>query len=177
MPYILIKIFPFDSGAFAAGMYNSFFHTEMDINCFSLCPPTTETIKRFIDYFYGDNDCYYRNKSRLIDPNKFKSLELKSYLNLLNNRGETLFDERYSTIEVISKVPAVLEDSVIAVIAPLDFRLSHADVLQRLRSGNVDIITYNTFGGSPNSYNGVIRDKLYTYLCQKGFINATQAAL
>lgn len=158
-------------------MYDRFFHAKMDINSFTMNPLTSETIKGFIHYFYGNNDSYYRNRGKLIDPSQLESLELQSFVNLFNNRGEGSFDERYSAIEVISKTPTILADSVIAVIAPVDFKAKHAKVLQSLRDGNVDIIPYNTFGGAPCSYNGVIRDKLYVYLCQKGIINASREAM
>ena len=165
------KAFPFDSGGFAKGMYDGFFHQNMDINLFSLCPPTTETIKGFIDYFYGNNDLYYRSEGRWINSSPPGSLEFQSFVNLFNNRGGEAFDERCSTIEIISKTPAALSESLIAVIAPVDFKTAHEKVLRELRDGAIDIITYNTFGGDPGSYNGVIRDKLYEYLCQKGFIS------
>ena len=165
------KVFPFDSGGFAEAMYDGFFHEKMDVNLFSLCPPTTETIKGFIDYFYGNNDLYYRNEGKLIDSTLSENLEFRSFVNFFNNRGEEKFDERCSTIEIISKTPTALSESLIAVIAPVDFKTVHKKALQELRGGAVDIITYNTFGGDPSSYNGVIRDKLYEYLCQKGFIS------
>lgn len=165
------KVFPFDSGGFARGMYDGFFHRKMDVNLFSLCPPTMETIKSFINYFYGNNNLYYRSEGRLIDSSLFTNLEFQSFVNFFNNRGEEVFDERCSTIEVISKTSTVLSESLIAVIAPVDFKTAHGKALRELRGGTVDIITYNTFKGNPGSYNGVIRDKLYEYLCQKGFIS------
>jgi hypothetical protein len=165
------KVFPFDSGGFAEAMYDGFFHEKMDVNLFSLCPSTTETIKGFIDYFYGNNDLYYRNEGRFIDSTLSENLEFQSFVNFFNNRGEEKFDERCSTIEIISKTPAALSESLIAVIVPVGFKTKHEKTLQELRGGTVDIITYNTFGGDPGSYNGVIRDKLYEYLCRKGFIS------
>lgn len=163
------KVLPFDSGAFASGYYDGFIHKKMDINNFSLAP-TVEAIKGFIKFFYGDNNQYYRDNSRPINLSDYIELEMQSYINLLSNRGEESFDERYSAIEIISKVPVVLSDSIIAMIVPLDFKIRYSKELAMLETGGADIITYDTFGGSPNSYNGVIRDKLYDYLCQKGIV-------
>ena len=162
------KVFPFDSGAYALGMYDGFIHHEMDINDFSI-NPTIASIKTFIEYFYGENDRYYKNIIRQIDQTDELKNETNAYINLVSNRGEEKFDERCSTVEIISKCDVQISNSLLALILPNDIARKNEHV-KSLHSRGIDILTYDTFGGAPSSYNGVIRQIMYDYLCKKRII-------
>lgn len=159
------KVFPFDSGAFAEKMFDGFFHKKMNLHQFSL-KPNIHQIKGLIKTFFGNNNNYYRSVP-VVRYEDFKNDEVKAYVNLLNNKGEESFDERNSSIEIISKSDLPLKDNIIAIILPSDIAETDKSI-ENLRKQGVEIITYDTFGGNPGAYNSVIRQYLYDFLKNKG---------
>ena len=161
------NVFPFDSGAFANNFYEGFIHKDMDVNDFFL-NPDINFIKNFIKYFYDSNDNYYRSNCADVVNSDDLSLEIKSYLNMLNNKGKVPFDSRGTAIEIISKSSVDLSNNIKAIILPFDFARTD-DTIKRMKSDyNVKIITYPTFGDEPGSYNSDIRRLLYEYLVEEG---------
>jgi len=156
------KVFPFDSGAFANGMYDGFIHSGMDINDFSV-KPTIEQIAGLVKNFFINNDNYYRSKPKCCSDDYEDNDEVKAYVNIINNIGQEKFDERSSAIEIISKSENILKESLVAIILPADLAVSNKNVKEMADRG-VEMITYDTFGGNPGSYNPVIRQLLYNYL-------------
>ncbi len=156
------KVFPFDSGAFANKKFGGFLHGKMDINDFAI-KPTTSQIKGFIKTFFNNNDNYYKGKSKC-DPEKYVDNDIATaYINIINNKGEESYDERSSSIEILSKTELDLNKHLRAIILPFDL-VSSCKQIKELEANGVDIITYHTFGGNPGSYNAVIRHLFYDYL-------------
>ena len=156
------KVFPFDSGAFAFDLFTGFIHKLMDINEFSIKPHISQ-IKAFIKTFYDTNENYYRGFPKC-DINTLSNDEIvSSYINIINNKGEENFDERCSSIEIISKHSLDLNASLEAIVVPNDFAVSNENI-NHLKNNGVKVITYDTFGGSPGSYNAVVRQLVYDYL-------------
>ncbi len=156
------KVFPFDSGAFAHNLFKGFIHELMEINDFSIKPDISQ-IKSFIKTFYDTNDNYYRGLPKC-DTNSFSNDEIvAAYVNIITNKGEENFDERCSSIEIISKKPIYLNTCLQAIVVPYEFSCSNKYVIN-LKNNGVKVITYDTFGGSPGSYNSVVRQLVYDYL-------------
>lgn len=163
-------VFPFDTGAFANEMYDDFIHQEMDVNDFQL-PVSTDFLNNFVCFYYGNNDNYYKGKHKTVISDSNLPEEISSYQNMLNNKGETKYDSRCRTIEIITKSDIILSESIEAIILPNDLKRTLKCEDFQKKNKNVKLITYDTFGDDPGSYNAVIRDKMYSYLCDEGYID------
>ncbi len=167
-----VNCFPFDSGAFYLDMYSDYFNDRMNIYDFALRTDFSY-ISRFISTFYLSNDNYYRGickeQSSLPKFDPFSDFHLSSYINLISKNGESKFDSRSHTIELISKKQIDLKNNLLAVFIPRDMK-SNKYIIEYMKLG-IDVITYNTFyNDSPSSYNAVIKEKMYEYLINKKII-------
>lgn len=164
----IYKAFPFDSGAYK--MYSKYFYHSLTVDDLQIKPATIDKIKHIVMKYWGDNDNYYRENYEAHLDVDTEPYIVQGYINLITEKGEVTFDERRSTIEIISnKALALNSESLIAVFAPDDFVRRNQKLFIKLPR-NLEIITYYTFGGSPSSYNGVIREKVYEYLRSKSII-------
>jgi hypothetical protein len=88
------RLFPFDSGAFASGLFKAYTHTGHTIEDFQIDLDSTshgssafpDTATRFVDAIYGSNTDYYYNRIRPTlnyDPINF---EIEAYLNLIKSK-------------------------------------------------------------------------------------------
>lgn len=162
-------IFPFDTGAFANKMYDDFMHEKMDINSFQL-PQNIDSVKDFIYLFYENNDNYYKSKpAKQIESNDLP-FEIKAYQNMIKNLGATSYDSRCRTIEIITREKINLYESLEAIILPTD--MARTEKFKEFHKSNkkIKIITYDTFGDEPGSYNSTIRDKMYIYLRDNNYL-------
>lgn len=162
-------VFPFDTGAFANKMYDDYIHEQMDINDFQLSPDIV-FINNFISFYYENNDNYYKGKHQKLIRNNNLPDEINAYQNLINNNGATSYDSRCRTVEIITRDNIDLNLSLEAVILPFD--MTRTDEWKKFIkiNRNIKVITYYTFGDEPGSYNSVIRDKMYAYLCDNNYI-------
>ena len=162
------SVFPFDTGAFADEFYDDYIHEDMDINKF-LISPTLQTIKGFINYFYGDNEKYYTRKQKNIVTSYDTIDELRAYISIMTASGAPSFDERAETIEVITRSPLSLHAGVKAMVIPNEFACASdtIDAIEELKANGVDIITYRVIGLSPEQYNAIVHEKVYEYLLSK----------
>lgn len=164
----IFKVFPFDSGAYK--MFSKYFYHSQTVDEFQIKPATIDEIKHIVMKYWGNNDNYYRGKYNDHLNIDAETYIVQGYINLITEKGEVPFDERRSTIEIISNKALTLNaDSLIAVFAPDDFIRRNQKLFSKLPS-NLEIIVYYTFGGAPSSYNGVIREKVYEYLKNKSII-------
>ena len=162
-------IFPFDTGAFANKMYDIFMHEKMDINSFQL-PQSIDFVKDFIYLFYENNDNYYKSKPAKQIASNDLPFEIKAYQNMINNTGATSYDSRCRTIEIITREKINLNESLEAIILPTDMTRTEKFKKFHNRNSNITVITYDTFGDEPGSYNATIRDKMYLYLHDKNYL-------
>lgn len=162
-------VFPFDTGAFANKMYDDYIHARMDVNDFQLSPDIA-FINDFISFYYANNDNYYKGNHQRLISNPNLPDEINAYQNLINNKGATSYDSRCRTVEIITRNNIDLNVSLEAVILPFDMTRTEEwrNFIKSYQS--IQVITYNTFGDDPGSYNAVIRDKMYFYLCDNKYI-------
>lgn len=166
------NVFPFDSGAFAEGYYDDYIVDNMDINKFQITP-TIQSIKGFINYFYGNNKNYYIRKPKTIAVSYNVSDELNAYINIINANGATPFDERAEAVEIITKKPIDLLEGLRALVLPNEYEGNEGikRIAEQLKADGVDIITYPVIGLSPEHYNYIIRSEVYKYYLSKGLYN------
>lgn len=164
-----VSCFPFDSGAFYLDMYEEYFHKNMNIYDFSISTDFSY-ISRFVSTFYLSNENYYRgickDRSLLPSYDDFSDLNLSSYINLISKKGETKFDSRAYTIELISKMKLELKSNLVAIFIPRD--MQYNEYMNKYKKEGIDIVTYNTFNNDPPYfYNAVIKEKVYQYMIDK----------
>lgn len=110
-------IYPFDTGAFQAKLYNDVLHTSMRVEDFEL-EADPKTPGRLIAFFFGTAEQYFDrdpNRSLNIPPGEF---EVASYYELILFRGKNRRDDRSSAIEIAVNNPIALDYKVLAVIIP-----------------------------------------------------------
>lgn len=162
------RVHPFDSGAFAARLFNYILDEGMEIDDF-LLDPDIDLVQRLIAATFPDQDAYFEaDRSRVIDPelgSKAWELQARAFLALVSSRGRNEPDDRICSIEVCFKEPIPLTH-LLAVIAPHTFwtptdRNPH---LERLHEKGVKIETYKFIPGRhPEQYQTLVEQATWAY--------------
>jgi hypothetical protein len=114
----LHRMFPFDTGAFARGLYRSGLHPKIQALDFQL-GPTLQAAAQAVGTFFGTNKRYFNGKVR--DDLLFggRDVEVQSFLAIARTPGRTAMDDRRSTIEIqLSRSIDIRRANVAAVILP-----------------------------------------------------------
>lgn len=134
------RIYPFDSGAFHNGRFETQCHRGMIKEDFELdADPSTPG--RLLGKFWPDARSYFDNRGALApecDPFDF---EVKSYSQIIGTVGNAPFDERHSTIEIQTDEPLPLKDNVIAVILPTEFATQ--EVFERFEALGAKVLPFD----------------------------------
>jgi hypothetical protein len=121
------RIYPFDTGAFSAGLFDNYVsghrspeNFELDLDATSHgAVPFPQTATKFVQAFYGSNRSYFYNSPRtglVYDPINF---EVEIYLNLVNSKETARFDERHATIEIQTTKEVLIDQTTcLAIIIP-----------------------------------------------------------
>jgi hypothetical protein len=165
------RAYPFDTGAYASGIFEKFFHKKFAMEDFEFSE-VDDFARRFVGAVFGSNSGYVFGEHRIKSPPEFSFQSAKSYLDLVASTGETIFDDRRSALEVqIDKSVSLTSGNLLAVILPkkaLDDNRIRDTILGEWRATP---ITYNTYAGSSSAdYYGVIREKLTDFLIRRGSI-------
>ena len=114
------RVFPFDSGAFAGGIYKDHLHPRMKLEDFEI-DPTLEAMARFVGTYFGENKSYYNEVFRESIPYSPRETQVDSFLSIVRATGTTRYDDRRSAIEIqFERAIDLLSANVLAVIAPED---------------------------------------------------------
>ena len=171
-------VFPLDSGAFNAGLFDDYFadkttleemklQFEMD-NGQVVCP---DTAQKAVHALYGSNEQYFRNSVRSdLRPDSIQ-FEVESYFNLVNGKERTEFDDRASAIEIISGDEFNLTpDNLWAVILPEPFSVSEAVGNAFLDYSSTEMIPFTTFRSSPSYYAAMAVDQVGELLRRRSLL-------
>lgn len=161
------KVFPFDSGAFFKlnDVKGSFFHKNTKIDDFRLTG-TINSAKRVIKTFYNTNDNYLNQSPSLTKDFSVLDFEATGYKNLINSTGNTEFDDRASSIEILfDKEIQLSKDSIKQIIIPKCFKDDeYAMELIKEHLGIEKPLTYNTHRGNPSEFFGLLRNEYFNFL-------------
>ena len=120
------RIFPFDSGAFAAGHFPGYI-TEFPLCDFSLGEDPA-IIERFISVFFRTREEYLRGETSFDSPTKKillntpKLMRIGALAQLYSEPASSVFDDRGRTIEVqVGAEIAIDKNNVYGVILPEPF--------------------------------------------------------
>ncbi|KWU26308.1 hypothetical protein AS149_25285 [Burkholderia cenocepacia] len=115
---LAIRLFPFDSGAFAGNRYETWMHRHMTIDefelpCDSVCPPN------FVKAFYENNDNYWDCEPTGLPRNTAGEHEVESLFDMIRDLDIASADDRRLSLELIvgTAVPLTPE-YVRAIIVP-----------------------------------------------------------
>jgi hypothetical protein len=114
------RIFPFDSGAFAQGLYRSNVHPRMKVEDFEL-QKTIDAVTEAVDVFFGSNANYFKGKPKDGITIRSTDIEAEAYLSIIRTPARTHADDRRAAIEIqINRSLDIRTADILAVILPED---------------------------------------------------------
>jgi hypothetical protein len=112
------RVFPFDSGAFANGLYASSLHPKIQALDFEL-HPSLQAAAQAVGTLFGSNKRYFSGKAKEDVVFGGRDVEVQSFLSIIRAPGRTAMDDRRSTIEIqLSQSIDIRKTSIAAVILP-----------------------------------------------------------
>ena len=156
------NVFPFDSGAFKARIYEGFIESHKKLDDYTL-PKNIQAIDKFLNYFFEEFNDYYYGKPTIKEPPAL-SLELTDCYNLYGARGIQNFDERAKSIEIsVNKDIKLSSQNIELLICPESLRQNIDVYFQDEPNFNVEYYqTYNL--GSAEKYYYIIEDIANKYI-------------
>lgn len=141
---------------------------------FSL-PQDLSSINEFIVRVFGNHKNYVFG-SALADTVNIDCdtpFEVSSYWNMATNKSAQIVDSRCRTIEVVSTTNVQLDSNKLMAIVMPEILRDNKTIRKFLSTyPDVDVIPYPCFfGDTDDSYYGVVREKVYLYLLEKGLIS------
>ncbi|RYF94776.1 MAG: hypothetical protein EON95_04060 [Caulobacteraceae bacterium] len=164
------RAFPFDSGAFASGAFDSIRHKKIPLASFEL-EPSFDGVRRSVTAFFETNRRYLLGEvtNRGL-PNNMDDPEARSHYALIEGASDDSIDDRRYTVEVQSR-ELVLLSSAIAIIMPHKWLKSVAVKKFASENPSVKLISYAKYKGTTVSgSHAVIFEHAYDYLLKGGYI-------
>lgn len=168
------RIFPFDSGAFAAGLYPSYIN-NLPLSEFEVQDPAGPS--KLIGSFFASPDHYFnmRPKSRDAFEQEYSlgpfDAELIATSRLAAEATTTSFDDRRFTIEVQTEsATQLIESGLIAVILPESY-LAADGVLDKIQNDwKAEPIGYPIYPLSVSMYYATIYHQIHEFYKRRGYI-------
>jgi hypothetical protein len=139
------RVFPFDTGAFDAGMMEELFHSKMRAVDFGL-EADLVSARRLVRLYFGDNRRYFHNRPGPTPSMGTFDFEAKCYDELIRKAAEGDIDERLSTIEIQSDDAVDLAKQVLAIAVPETF-LEETSLMKRLEELDIEPLPYMYMDG------------------------------
>lgn len=163
----LRRVFPFDSGAFHAGIYLGKINERLPIQNFAI-ESSVASIMDFVNKYYDSNEAYWRAKPKnmSIDPLDF---EASTIAHLLSS-PEAKYDDRASCIELqVDHDVAIDAGGLLGIVVPTDFLDAPEVQLLVSRTGCLTE-TYDVFRVSPIEDMGALRQATKYLLRKAGYL-------
>lgn len=160
-PLEIKRVFPFDSGAFADGLYGPFIHHAMSLEDFSLhVDPSSPG--RLISMYYNSVDSYLNatpDRSPGVGPSDFEAL---SYKALISDSSANSRDDRISGIEIQTNHTIPLE-FVEAIVLPNSYAEDYhfKAILEKFKIAPLPYRQHERAG--PSEYTTTIYDIVRSY--------------
>jgi hypothetical protein len=150
-------VFAFDTGAFAARLYNHVLDDGFTIDDFEI-GRDHERLFRLIGAAFNSQQSYFdADRGALTDPEtgaEAWELQGRSYLTLLGSPGRNEPDDRICTIEAVFADPVLLDNDLKAIVVPHTFwdGEKKSPLLKGYASNGVEIVTYRFIPGRHPEY-------------------------
>lgn len=155
------KVYPFDSGAFKANIYNDFIHRNMKIDEFEI-PNSIDGIKSYLSFMFENNKNYIDGAA--LKRSLTNNSHMDALINMMTANGTMKFDERGRTIEVISKEDVQIKDAVKCIILPQNL-LQDTTIVNFLSDNSIDYVEYKVRQlVHPTAYYETIFEKASNYI-------------
>lgn len=166
----ITRIFPFDSGAYAAGLYSNHLHKNSKQEDY-LLDSNYPFVQKFVKFFYDNNENYFNGKSTLqkdmIQPCAY---ELESIYSLINVTHGEIFDNRCYTIELQSTVSVEINNNALKAIVIPDSIACDSELAAYLYENEIEAITYSTCRVAPSHLTPLVIEKVKEYYIDQGVI-------
>ncbi|WP_374146583.1 hypothetical protein [Sphingomonas sp. 28-63-12] len=167
-------IYPFDTGAFVARMYNHVLDEDFNVEDFTL-GSDPERPEKLISAAYLSRSDYVSGNRRdvKVDSAKPYELEARSYLELITSPGRNEPDDRIGTIEAQFTGPVSLKDSLLAVVVPHTHWgiVDKSPMLEDLDKNGIEILPYEFVPGrSSEYYHTMLEAVVRKYCFDNGFL-------
>ena len=162
--------YPFDTGAFKAGIFSRYVHPKADVTDYKLVN-SFEFLKKFVGYFYGNNRNYYDGEISISKSNiPAMAFELHSLHQMITSETNEDFDDRCHTVEIqTDQVVDIQSGGVRAMVLPSSIA-SDPEVSSFLFDNDVQPIVYQTTRCSPSSLTSTIITEVRKFYEQEGVI-------
>jgi len=166
----ITRIFPFDSGAYAAGLYSNHLHKNSKQEDY-LFDSNYVFVQKFVKFFYDTNQNYFDGKTTLqkstIQPCAY---ELETIYSLINVSHGEHFDDRCYTIEVQSSASIELNNSALKAIVIPDTVAGDSELAAYLYDNEIEPITYTTCRVAPSHLTPLVIAKVREFYINQGVI-------
>ena len=175
-PELLQNIFLFDTGAYYEDRYRRIIDEGLNIDLFRI-PADRDSVIRFIEYYYGNNESYYLSHSKNIDEfSERESEEEFAYLMLEHIRTFNYleFDARCRTLENIIRNSVSIKTYVQGIILPESLKTNEQFIsFCKDMPADIDIMTYDDGSEFTTTIarNEAIDDILFRYYQEKGYFS------
>lgn len=158
-----INIYPFDTGAFKSGLYNSFMHRSMQIEDFHL-GNNIKDAQNYISVVFGTNDKYLSGDINFLPTEEeiVQSLE-----KMISSNGSLPFDERCYTIEIVKDESLNLSEVLEGIILPQAQaeREHFKNYIKEKELLSLPVKEYKTRNKAhPLAYNGIVTQYALDYI-------------
>ena len=162
--------YPFDTGAFKAGIFSKYVHPNADIADYKLVN-NFEFLNKFVSYFYENNQNYYDgvvsiNKSNI----PAMAFELHSIQQLITSEATENFDDRCHTIEIQTDQEVDIRSGGVRAMVLPSAIASDPEVSAFLFDNDVQPIIYQTTRCSPSALTSTIITEVRKFYADEGVI-------
>ena len=168
------RIFPFDSGAFAAKMYPPYIQM-MKLESFDVAE-VPDASRKIIGAFFANSYEYCRGKPKsglefAKEYPKETSAEVSALQLLYNETGITIVDDRRFTVEVqIGQEVEFGSKAPVAVVVPMDYLENNAFMERAQQDWGAKIISYPIYSLNRDNVYGQIYERVYAFYQLSGYL-------
>lgn len=165
------RIYPFDTGAFKAGLYSGLVHKNSKCDDY-IFDNNLLFIQKYIGLFYNSNKNYYDGRPVITLPSlPPMGFELQALLNLISQKSASAVDDRGFTIEIQSGSAARFSAGLVKAIVIPESVLEDEKLSNYVYDNEVEVITYGGFRAEPSHLTTVIISKVRDYYQAKGLFD------
>jgi hypothetical protein len=159
----IARIYPFDTGAYTAELFQQFLHPRMTLNAFSLGADPIAP-QRLVTAFFQNNSNYFFGRYRRDLQFEIEQLEAQTYYDIISQTGEIQPDDRRYTVELQTRNPVVLTGSLLCVVLPTQALQCDA-IKESVDLWGAQCRTYPVIRGfRMTEYHGLVVDRVLTFL-------------